>query len=178
MNVYYISFSGFEDEHDAGMSNDILQHECRMSARILGIRPENSIINSFPIQKFSQFRQDILEIMIKLRNQLMPSLVFLPSSLSIHQDHKAIFNEGLRAFKHTTCYGYDLPWDTANFKTTSFYSLNANHIKLKIEALKMYQSLNDKIYMQEDFIRGLARVRGTQINVKFAEAFEAIRIVL
>jgi hypothetical protein len=35
-----------------------------------------------------------------------------------------------------------------------------------------------KNYMNQDFIRSLAVVRGTQIGVPFAEAFEVIRSIV
>ncbi len=177
MIIHYIAFSISEETIPEGLSNEIMLAECKMATEILGIKPENTRIKRFPIRKFDQNRQEILEILIELRNEIMPAMIFMPSSQSIHQDHKTIFNEGIRAFKHTTCFGYDLPWDTANFKTTSFYSLTENQVNRKIEALKMYQALKERVYMKDEFIRGLARVRGTQISVKYAEAFEAIRTV-
>jgi hypothetical protein len=42
-------------------------------------------------------------------------------------------------------------------------------------ALKAYKTQEGKPYMSEDFIRSLAKVRGTQIQVPYAEAFEVIR---
>jgi hypothetical protein len=41
----------------------------------------------------------------------------------------------------------------------------------------MNQSSTNK-YANDSFIGGLARVRGTQINTDFAEAFEVLRTVM
>jgi len=47
----------------------------------------------------------------------------------------------------------------------------------KIKAIKAYQSQSHRNYMQEDFIRSLAKVRGVQCNNEFAEAFEVYKII-
>ena len=115
--------------------------------------------------------------MIKIRLQINPDLIFMPCSEALHQDHKTIFEEGIRAFKHYTCYGYDLPWDTIQFKSTSFFRLNLEDVNLKATALKCYKTQNFRTYCDTEFIKGLARVRGAQIGEKYAESFELLRIV-
>jgi LmbE family N-acetylglucosaminyl deacetylase len=178
MTVYYLAFSIGEETIPSGIDKNIMLNECERATKKLGIHPDNLIIKRFPIRKFNLFRQDILEILIEIRNKIKPDIVFMPSSQSLHQDHKTIYQEGVRAFKHTTCYGFDLPWDTVNFHTSCFFSLNENHITKKVEALNMYQTLNHRVYFEEDFINGLAKVRGAQINENSAEAFEIIRIII
>lgn len=177
MQVIYLAFSIGEETIPNGFDKNIMLEECFNATQELGIPKENLIINRFPIRKFNAYRQEILEILIEVRNKINPEVVFIPSSQSLHQDHKVIFAEGVRAFKHITCYGYDLPWDTANFSTTCFYKLEDWHITTKINALKMYQTLKHRIYLEEEFLCGLSRVRGAQIGVKHAEAFEVIRSV-
>jgi LmbE family N-acetylglucosaminyl deacetylase len=129
------------------------------------------------VRRFTEVRQDILEYMIKLRYELNPDWVFMPSSRSLHQDHQVIHNEGMRAFKGFTCLGYDLPWDTFEFPTTSFQVLEESHIESKISALKMYKTQAHRGYVDADFIKSLARVRGEQGHCKFAESFEVLRMI-
>jgi LmbE family N-acetylglucosaminyl deacetylase len=175
MKVHYIALSTGEITNLTGFKERDLINECESASQLIGI--EKLILKKFEVRKLSHHRQDILEILIQLRNSLVPYMVFMPSSQSIHQDHKVVYLEGIRAFKHTSCYGYDLPWDTDNFKTSSFFVLNENQLNLKIKALGIFKSVKNKIYMDKDFVKGLARVRGTQINVAYAEAFEVIRNV-
>jgi LmbE family N-acetylglucosaminyl deacetylase len=40
-----------------------------------------------------------VEEMIKLRSQIKPDIVILPSRNDIHQDHSTVTSEGIRAFK-------------------------------------------------------------------------------
>ena len=94
-----------------------------------------------------------------------------------HQDHITVMKETLRAFKMCTILGYEQPWNNITFNTLSFVPLKEKHIKTKIEALKSYQTQKHRKYLNEDFIRGLAHTRGTQIEEEYAEAFEVIRWV-
>jgi LmbE family N-acetylglucosaminyl deacetylase len=135
------------------------------------------IIKDYKVRKFSSVRQDILEDIVKLRAEIKPDMVFMPCSNALHQDHNAIYNEGIRAFKHHTIYGYDLPWDTVEFKTTAFFKLDKENVEIKAEAMRCYKTQNFRSYVDDEFIFGLARVRGAQIATRYAEAFEAIRII-
>ena len=112
------------------------------------------------------------------RKKLNPDLVLMPSLNDIHQDHATIAQEGLRAFKNTTILGYELIWNNLTFNTTSFITLDEKHIQQKCEALKQYKSQAKRNYMNEDFIFSLAKIRGVQIGVKYAECFEVVRMVL
>ena len=108
---------------------------------------------------------------------MQPDLVFIPSPNDLHQDHKVIAEEGIRAFKKSTILGYEMPWNNISFNTISFIPLEERHIKKKIDALRCYETQRYRSYLSEDFIRSLARTRGTQIEVEYAEAFEVIRWV-
>jgi len=101
----------------------------------------------------------------------------MPSSRSLHQDHQVIYNEGMRAFKSYSCLGYDLPWDTLQFPTTSFQVLQERHVQTKVDALRMYKTQAHRGYVDPDFIRSLARVRGEQGHCRWAEAFEVLRAI-
>lgn len=109
---------------------------------------------------------------------MKPDLVLMSSIKDIHQDHSTIAQEGLRAFKNTTILGYELIWNNLTFDTTSFVSLERKHIQAKCDALKEYKSQGIRDYMSEDFIFSLAKTRGVQIGVEYAESFEVIRLVM
>ncbi|MCC6252013.1 MAG: PIG-L family deacetylase [Bacteroidia bacterium] len=175
--VFYLAFSICEESVPEGFPKNALETEVKKATAFLGIPAENLILKKYPVRMFQKYRQEILEDLVKIRGEVNPSTIFMPSSRSLHQDHKTIYEEGMRAFKHYTCYGYDLPWDTINFSTTAFYKLDEKHIVKKCEALKYYETQNFRTYCDTDFIMGLARVRGAQIAVKYAEAFELLRSV-
>jgi LmbE family N-acetylglucosaminyl deacetylase len=96
----------------------------------------------------------------------------------LHQDHSTIAKEGLRAFKMKSILGYEIPWNNINFTTQSFIVFDKTHLVRKLNALSCYESQKHRYYASKDFITSLARTRGTQIGVKYAEVFEVIRWIL
>lgn len=177
-NIFYMAFSICEESVPKEFPCDILEKEVKSATNILGIKKENLIIKKYAVRRFNSYRQDILEDLVKIRKDIQPDLVFLPSWNSLHQDHSTISKEGLRAFKKNTCFGYDLPWDQIQFNANAFYELKKEHIDLKIKSLNCYQSQQFRTYINSEFIESLARVRGAQVDMKYAETFEIIRMVL
>lgn len=176
--VYYAAFSTAETSVPGDLPKDILKTEVKHATRELGIRPENVFIYDFQVRHLAAHRQEVLEILVKLSRDLKPDLVLQPSLNDIHQDHHTVAQEGLRAFKRTTMLGYELIWNNVTFNTTAFVRLDHKNIEAKWNALRMYRSQGERQYMQHEFVVSLARTRGTQIGVDFAEAFEVVRLML
>jgi len=177
-DVFYVAFSTAEDSVPEGYPRNILEIEVREATKLLGINPNNLIIYKFQVRKLNYVRQELLEELVKIRNEISPDLVFIPSPNDLHQDHYTVAMEGMRAFKQISILGYELPWNNITFHTQSFIKLEERHIIKKIEALKAYKSQQNRFYANEEFIRSLAITRGTQISVRYAEAFEVIRWVI
>jgi hypothetical protein len=57
-------------------------------------------------------------------------------------------------------------------------SLNENHVNAKVNALSKYNSQGFREYLSPDFIRSLAKTRGVQSGLDYAEAFEVIRLFI
>ncbi|NOX90294.1 MAG: PIG-L family deacetylase [Calditrichaeota bacterium] len=177
-DVYYATFSLAEESVPPGLPKDILFTEVKASSEVLGIKEENLLIYRYPVRKFDHHRQEILEDLVKLKKDLDPDLVLMPSPHDLHQDHYTISMEGLRAFKFTSILGYEMPWNNINFETRSFVHLQKRHIDKKLESVKCYRSQTGRKYANEEFIRGLARTRGVQCGVEYAETFEVIRWII
>jgi LmbE family N-acetylglucosaminyl deacetylase len=177
-DVFVAAFSIAADSLPEGAPRDTLDLEFRQAVPILGVPPANLIVCDFPVRKFPFHRQEILEELVRLGRQVDPDLVLLPSRADLHQDHQVIHAEGLRAFKHLTILGYELPWNHIQFPAHAFVTLQPHHLELKWRALQAYKSQLQlgRVYFQPEFINGLARVRGTQVKADWAEAFEVVRI--
>lgn len=173
--VYYAAFSTADESVPSNFPSNQLEIEVRNATKIIGIASENLFVFKHTVRKLNYVRQEILEQLISLRDLIQPDIVLLPSQKDIHQDHQTITSEGVRAFKNCTVLGYELIWNNLSFTTDYFCVLSEGEVNKKIEALKAYKTQEGKSYMSPDFIRSLAVVRGTQINEKFAEAFEVIR---
>jgi len=136
---------------------DILKKECKRCLEVLGIKDYE--IFDFNVRHFPELRQEILEILFEYNKKAKPDLVLTPSTNDLHQDHQTVTSEALRAFKSSTIFGYD--------------------VQKKIEALWNYETqISERHYFDKEYLRGLTRSRGAQIGVKYAEAFEAIKLVV
>ena len=175
-DVEYVALSCCEKSIPPQYPPDILSCEVKAATKILGIK--KPILFSFDVREFPKFRQEILDTLIHLRNKIQPDIVFTPSRSDTHQDHKTTVEETMRAFKKCTILGYEQPWNNITFNTHAFIPLREIHVQKKIDALSCYETQKERTYLNPDFIRGLALTRGTQIEEKYAEAFEVIKWVI
>lgn len=176
--IFIAAFSIGEDSVPEGFHNEALIDEFNNAMEVLGVHKENLFIYRYKVRNFPKYRQEILEDIVILRNKINPDLVFVPSPNDIHQDHQVIVSEGLRVFKKVSILGYELPWNNIVFETRSFVKLEKKHIEKKIKALKCYKTQFHRSYLDESFIWGLSKTRGTQFENDYAEAFEVLRIIL
>ena len=177
-SVIYVAFSTAEESVPEHLPKDILKTEVKEATKQLGIKPDNLIIFNYQVRKLNYVRQEILEALIKLRKEIDPDLVLLPSLNDIHQDHITVAQEGLRAFKTVTILGYELIWNNLSFNTQCFVHLEARHVDIKIKALKEYKSQGSRDYLSELFIRSLSLARGVQVGTEYAEAYEVVRFAI
>jgi len=173
--VRYLAFSDCKDSIPADMNPMTLSLEMQKATALLGISDKK--LYDFPVRKFNAHRQEILEILVEENRTFNPHIVFTPCTKDIHQDHETLTSEAIRAFKCSTIYGYELPWNLLELPSTAFFSLNKEDIDAKVESILAYVSQQHRTYSNEAYIRSLATTRGVRIKVPYAEAFEAIRIV-
>lgn len=175
--VWYAAFSAAEESVREGFSPDVLRQEIVEASVALGISAENLRVLHHKVRYFPRDRQDILEEMIRLRREIEPTLVILPSSYDTHQDHKVISEEGFRAFKRCSILGYEIPWNNRKIDLTYFQEIDEDDLSRKIKAIAAYKSQVFRNPQYEEFIRSLAVQRGFQVGCRYAEAYEVIRWV-
>lgn len=176
--IFWAVFSTAEESLPDNLPKDTLVKEFINVAEYLGLSETNYMINHFKVRKLTEMRQEVLELIVKIRNEYKPNLVIGPSLNDYHQDHTVVANEMIRAFKmYCSIICYELPWNQVEFKSQLFIKLEQEHLDKKIQMLQKYRSQLDiqRHYFSEDFIRGLAYTRGAQVGHKLAEAFEVIR---
>ena len=178
IRVTYAAFSTAAKSVPEGFPKDVLKHEVRAATGVLGIPETDLKIYDFEVRTFPTVRQDILEEMIVLQQELDPDCVLLPALIDLHQDHKTIAEEGLRAFKRTTVMAYEIPWNNLSFTHQAYVRLEGRHVEKKVEALSCYASQGHRNYTREDYIRNVALTRGVNIGCEFAEVFEVYRWIL
>ena len=179
--ILWVVFSTAEDSLPDNMPKDILKKEFLAVMRTLGLDRENYKIFDFKVRRLHEYRQEILEELVRIRKDFAPDLIIGPSLNDYHQDHQVVAWEMIRAFKNTSsiiC--YELPWNHVMFNTQLFVKLEERHVKKKVELLSNYKSqlILNRPYFSKDFIFGWARMRGVQVKAEFAEAFEVVRWIL
>jgi LmbE family N-acetylglucosaminyl deacetylase len=176
--VFVAAFSTAEESLPSGAEPNRLRNEFLAAMQTLGIPHDNALVFGYPVRRLSYYRQELLEELVKLRKQIDPNMVFLPSSNDLHQDHQVLNAEGLRCFKDMSIWGYELPWNNIGFPAQAFVTLKRCEVQAKWEALQTYKSQFElgRPYFSWEFIEGLARVRGVQVKTPYAEAFEVMRI--
>lgn len=176
--VYYAAFSACEQSVLPQFPKDILISEVKAATSTLGIPEENLKLFRYDVRTFNYHRQAILDDLIKLREEIQPDTVFIPSLNDIHQDHKTMAEEALRAFKFINIFSYELPWNNLNFNTCAFEVVEEQDAQCKVNALAQYKSQAHRPYANEEFLRSQLRMRGVQVAQRYAEVFEVVRLVM
>ena len=179
INVYHYFYASCQQSlRDIGLPEDQLLQEVAESRKVLSLREENCGNFDFPVRELEAHRQAILETLIQLKKDIRPALVLIPNRNDIHQDHATICREAIRAFKNTTILGYEMPWNTLSMNHDCLVSITEQELETKIEANKCYVSQLHRNYANIEFYKSLAKVRGVQANIEYAECFEVIRLFL
>jgi LmbE family N-acetylglucosaminyl deacetylase len=178
--MYTAVFSTAEKSLPPGSKAYRLKDECHLALDEIGVPQDNRFIYDYPVRELGYHRQDVLEQMVMLNSEVQPEVILVPSAADLHQDHNVVYQESVRAFRHLTMLGYELPWNHITFSTQAFVVLTEDHIKRKWAALTKYESQVEvaRPYFRYEAIESMARVRGLQVKTDFAEAYELIRIRL
>lgn len=132
------------------------------------------------IDGFQQKRELVYTAIVDEVKGLAPDLVVTHLPSDTNQDHQQIAAEVNRALKGLTSIVYgEYPFnDLGTFQPQMFVKLTKADVEKKIELIRGYESqfaLHRK-YFDPDVWFGLAKVRGAQIGVDYAEAFQVGRL--
>ncbi|MFW5714473.1 MAG: PIG-L deacetylase family protein [Brevefilum sp.] len=172
-NVICVTLS--DNQQNPELKNLVDEHHQAMA--ILGVKPENAILHDFTTRRFQAARQEILEVMIAMKRKYHPEVVFVHTAQDIHQDHKTITEEALRAFRGTTVLGFDVLRSSYGFFPNFLVEVSEEGVSKKIQALKAYKTYEDKYYFEENIIHATAIRHGALAERPFAEGFDILRIV-
>lgn len=136
----------------------------------------NNTVNNYQTQTLiGQIEEQI--------NTIKPHSLFIPH-YSYNQDHRAVYDAALTASRpHDTnhfitgVFVYEQPhtilWPHKHFEPNYFIPIN---IEDKIATYRLYDS-QVRGQRSPEIIRALAKIRGAQSNVPYAEGFTCIRLV-
>ena len=164
-----------DNQKDPELKNVVSEQHRSMA--ILGV-PQDRIRNGpFETRIFPQARQEILEYLLQLREEVRPEIIFVHTNQDVHQDHLTMTQEALRAFRGITLLGFDVVRSSYGFFPHFLVEVNASDVTAKIEALAQYRTYRDKYYFNSELTRSIMIRHGALAEKDFAEGFDILRIV-
>ena len=177
--IFYTAFAFCKGpSFPRGFSMDYDKKEAGNSLKVLGIKEKNSFLFDYQERHLDEHRQKILDDLIILKNKINPDLVLLPATSDVHQDHQVLTKEGLRAFRHSSIFGYETILNIIAPQNLCYVRIEERHLAKKIKVLECYKSQFTRRYWNATYIKNLAEIRGVQIKEKYAETFEVLRLKL
>lgn len=164
-----------DNQQNPALHNVVAEHHNSME--VLGVPPQNRIVGEFVTRNFPQARQEILEFLFKLNQDFQPDIVFVHSKNDIHQDHNALTDETLRAFRGITVLGFDVIRSSYGFFPHFLVAVTEQDVTRKIEALSQYTTYRDKYYFDAELTRAILVRNGAFADTRYAEGFDILRIV-
>jgi LmbE family N-acetylglucosaminyl deacetylase len=163
--------------------------EIEKANKILGI--EKTYFLDYPTVKLDTIPQkELNEAISKVVNEVKPDIVYIPHKGDLNKDHRLVFESSLvatRPINHKVkrILSYETLSETEWGQTIepfipSVYVDISETFEKKIEAMKAYES-ELKQYphpRSSEIVEALAKKRGSEVGVKFAEAFILIREII
>ena len=160
--------------------------ENKALANSLNIRPLFMNPHNEQTNQLDQLGQAILiDEFEKLINQWQPKLVLIPAP-SYNQDHRAVYDAALTAMRpHDKIHFvncillYEQPETFGALRKPEAFCPNYYReldLGFKLKLMGIYQS-QMRGHRTANHVEAIARVRGMQANMEFAEAFEVVRWV-
>lgn len=126
----------------------LLEHQKSMN--LLGVK--NYVLNTYDNRTMEYYRQNILDDLTLYKQSYYPDYVFTHDETDLHQDHRVVALETLRAFKFFNVITYINAWNAPTQSPNYFIPITKSHLDLKISALQQYESQSHRAYMYEDMI--------------------------
>lgn len=171
--VKSVVFSDCKKSVDTSVyQEDTLRRECEAAAVHLGI--SDLEILQIPVREFPQYRQEILEKIYEVRNSFEPDLVLTSWIHDLHQDHRTLARETVRACMKSpsSVWSYQVPGACPGFDPQLFIILKEEDVEKKIEMLYKYESqVERRIYFEKQKIRGFMEYFGAFARTRYAEGF-------
>lgn len=115
-----------------------------------------------------------------LREQASPDVLFAPNRFDAHQDHRGLAELVPTAFRNHLILGYEIvKWDGDLGRPTAYQPLDSAVLEAKVNLLHVhYPSQRHRPWYDREAFAGLARIRGIECGVRYAEAFHTNKIAL
>jgi len=154
---------------------DSRTREARQSAQVIALLELRLL--SFPDTRLHICKADVRRVIESALRELSPDVILTHTPHDVHSDHKTVFEvtrEAARGAYTILC--YENPNTPPEFKPDYFVDVS-DYLDDKIKALARHKTQSQKPYTDPKVIRAAAAFRGAQARVKYAEAFETLRVL-
>lgn len=156
--------------------------EAERAARMMikGTRKAELKLYSFRDSYFPAQWEALKETFSDLQAAVSPDLILTHFRTDRHQDHRVISDLTWNAFRSHLILEYEIPkYDGDMGQPNCFVPLSASTMTRKLAILKSaFASQRAKHWFDEETFRSLARLRGLESGVRYAEAFHARKVSL
>jgi N-acetylglucosamine malate deacetylase 1 len=176
--IHYIALTDCRESLVGEFPEDKLETECRDACAILGIAAEHVYVEHLAPKHFYRQARTIFDHLEELRDRVKPDIVLIPSLTDTHEDHRIAAEQAAIVFRRGfSMLAYEQPWNNLGFNPNWFVALTEQHLEMKIQALRCYESqfYFNKKYMSEEYTWAQARSRAMQTEGELAEAFEVVK---
>jgi N-acetylglucosamine malate deacetylase 1 len=165
-NKKVIAFSSCNESTPKEFDQNITVFEFTKSCEAMKAEGE---LYKFPVRRFNEHRQEILEMLVIIKKEYNPDIVFT-HCFDRHQDHQVINKESIRAFSDVSMLSYG---HIIDLRPNFFVSLTNVEFKNKCDYISIYKSQLAK----KDILRTAVKSTeywGAVFNKQYVEPFELI----
>ena len=149
--------------------------EAQSAARVMGL--SDIIYHNFPDTNLHQHKEEIRVAIEEALVRWRPDIIFTHNDHDVHTDHRTVHNATREAARGAcTILCYENPNTPPSFHPRHFFDVGG-FIEDKIKALACHKTQMGKAYAASTVVHAMAGFRGTQARVKYAEGFEAMRVL-
>jgi LmbE family N-acetylglucosaminyl deacetylase len=194
-HVVYLAVDGFHHYGlDRGTSYAERLEEIATVNAILGTTHEVVFGDQDLIERLDTLAQrDLVDRFEVLLNEHRPDVLLLPAGTDYDQDHRAVFAAGLAAARpiaeafgkwlvpHVLAYEMTkIQWASEPLPRAAAFCDITEVIDTKLEAIRAYRTqLRPSPHIRSlESVKALATIRGAEIGVPFAEAYQVLRTTL
>lgn len=198
--ILYLTIGGYGRVEGNKVSSKKWLKECKQVTKSLNVDDFDIFQLNDQIIHLDTIPQEQLIELIESKSKISvakikPTIVAIPTIFSTHQDHVVSYNIAITALRPhpqkehhipNMVISYEAPeyyfWSAAGefgkFVPNYFVKLTKNDVKNKIKTLNFYKSQMRKGQRDGNSIDALARIRGSEIGVDYAESYHIHRFFI
>ncbi len=157
-----------------GYSNNELQNISNIAEESFeNLRVKNFQFGKFTPDELIWQRQKIWKFLTNLNKTSYDSIVI--QSPDEHPDHKLLYQEAMRVFRHKTLLSFHVTRSQRSFNPDTYEEVSSTDVKAKLRSIRIYQKFySQKNYLDKKNIIASLRSNGIYANLEFAETFKTI----